>query len=289
MGFVISYEFPDSLVLLIPPSFQHVNPLSLFLEIPSSSTKSAGMVVKASEGPSLLIEKKKITKSDIEDHCGLQVQYSYENPSFKDCEVKSVDKRCLKEYKTFFHIPPEVVLRLPGDHADWNPPLGKLGKISIGWPDGVELLIPHHFCEALTYNDQPRLTKDEVDKVLKAVQTRMDNRNFTLFNTQIGIFPTYNLHALQSEFWDETEVFQFIHGHQSPEISAIHPSLNHFRNSVCLLFSKPRLIIIERLLDALTTVPTDFAEELGISRNKERGLAYWIDDGITETREFGNF
>ncbi|KAK0605896.1 hypothetical protein LWI29_031911 [Acer saccharum] len=111
------------------------------------------MVTKASKGLYLLIEQEEITQSDVEDHRGLQVRYSSENPSFMDCEANAVDERCLKEYRTFFHIPLEVVFRLPRGNAAWNPPQG-------------------------TYTDQPKLTKDDADRVSQAVQTSMDSRNF---------------------------------------------------------------------------------------------------------------
>ncbi|KAK4834451.1 hypothetical protein QYF36_023091 [Acer negundo] len=51
------------------------------------------MFVKASKGPSLLVEHEEITKSDVEDHFGLQVQYSSENPSFMDCEAKEAKRQ----------------------------------------------------------------------------------------------------------------------------------------------------------------------------------------------------
>ncbi|KAK0575585.1 hypothetical protein LWI29_003236 [Acer saccharum] len=90
------------------------------------------MVTKASKGPYLLVEQEEITQSDVDDHCGLQVRYSSENPSFVDCEANAVDERCLKEYRTFFR----------------------------------------------TYTDQPKLTKDEADRVSQVVQTSMDSQNF---------------------------------------------------------------------------------------------------------------
>ncbi|KAK4849862.1 hypothetical protein QYF36_001442 [Acer negundo] len=67
-------------------------------EFPSPSSNSASMVVKESKGPYFLIKQEDITKSDIEDHRGFQVQYSNENPSFVDCVVNLVNKRA-KENK----------------------------------------------------------------------------------------------------------------------------------------------------------------------------------------------
>ncbi|KAK0590812.1 hypothetical protein LWI29_032003 [Acer saccharum] len=55
---------------------------------------------------------------------------------------------------------------------------GNWGKKPSDDPDGAELNIPCHFCEARTYTDQPKLTKDEANRVSQAVQTMMDSRNF---------------------------------------------------------------------------------------------------------------
>ncbi|KAK0590545.1 hypothetical protein LWI29_028577 [Acer saccharum] len=66
------------------------------------------MVNKALKGPYLLADQGEITQSDIEDHRGIQVRYSPENPSFVDCENNAVDEKCLREYMTFFRIPYSV-------------------------------------------------------------------------------------------------------------------------------------------------------------------------------------
>ncbi|KAK0571258.1 hypothetical protein LWI29_013306 [Acer saccharum] len=111
------------------------------------------MVTKALKGPSLLADQEEFTQSDNDDHRGLQTRFSFENPSFVDCETNSVDEKCFREYRTYFCIPKEIIFRLPENHAAWNPPQG-------------------------TYTDQPRLSKHEGDRVAQAVQTSMESRNF---------------------------------------------------------------------------------------------------------------
>ncbi|KAK0575592.1 hypothetical protein LWI29_003342 [Acer saccharum] len=80
------------------------------------------MVTKASKGPSLLVDQKEATQSDNDDHRGLQIRFSPENPSFVDCETNLVDES--------------------------------------------------------TYTDQPKLNKDEANRVAQAVQTLMESQNF---------------------------------------------------------------------------------------------------------------
>ncbi|KAK0598928.1 hypothetical protein LWI29_000784 [Acer saccharum] len=71
---------------------------------------------------------------------------------------------------------------------------GNWGRKPSDGSDGTDLEIPRHFCEARTYTDQPKLTKEETDRVSQAVQTAMDSRNFkTLVTTEklkaFGLIP----------------------------------------------------------------------------------------------------
>ncbi|KAK0571617.1 hypothetical protein LWI29_018927 [Acer saccharum] len=71
---------------------------------------------------------------------------------------------------------------------------GNWGRKPSDGSDGTDLEIPRHFCEARTYTDQPKLTKEETDRVSQAVQTPMDSRNFkTLVTTEklkaFGLIP----------------------------------------------------------------------------------------------------
>ncbi|KAK0586467.1 hypothetical protein LWI29_007433 [Acer saccharum] len=66
---------------------------------------SDATVNKALKGPYLLVDQEEFTQSDVEDHRGIQVRYSSENPSFVDYENNVVDEKCLREYRTFFRIP----------------------------------------------------------------------------------------------------------------------------------------------------------------------------------------
>ena len=75
------------------------------------------MVTKAFKGPHLLVDQEEITQFDVEDHRSLQTHFLPENPSFIDCEMNLVDDKCLREYRTYFRIPKEILFRLPGDHA----------------------------------------------------------------------------------------------------------------------------------------------------------------------------
>ncbi|KAK0574802.1 hypothetical protein LWI29_029323 [Acer saccharum] len=207
-------------------------------------------------GPDFLLSDFPEVCSDLDT----MVRYSSGNPSFVDCEANAVDERCLKEYRTFFHIPSEVVFRLPGGNAAWNPPQGCMAIYGFMLYCGVTLPIPGFIARFLssikcapmqltpnayrnliglyclwrslnfdaptvneikhclifrksvnetgsyflasyhssrwlpigedgkwmegtldlssTYTDQPKLTKDEADRVSQAVQTSMDSRNF---------------------------------------------------------------------------------------------------------------
>ncbi|KAK0596764.1 hypothetical protein LWI29_018741 [Acer saccharum] len=100
------------------------------------------MVNKALKGPCLLADQGEITQSDIEDHRGIQVRYSPKNPSFVDCENNAVDEKCLREYRTFFCIPSDVVFRLTRENAAWNPPHGCVAIYGFMFYCGVTLPIP---------------------------------------------------------------------------------------------------------------------------------------------------
>ena len=128
--FDISQEISNSFIS-VHPHFPWSDPDFLLSDFPEVCSDLDTMVTKASKGPYLLVEQEEITQSDVDDHCGLQVRYSSENPSFVDCEANAVDERCLKEYRTFFHIPSEVVFRLPGGNAAWNPPQGCMAEIPL--------------------------------------------------------------------------------------------------------------------------------------------------------------
>ncbi|KAK0577355.1 hypothetical protein LWI29_031850 [Acer saccharum] len=70
------------------------------------------------------------------------VRYSPENPSFVDCENNAVNEKCLREYRTFFRIPLEIVFHLPGENAAWNPPPGCVAIYGFMFCCGVTLPIP---------------------------------------------------------------------------------------------------------------------------------------------------
>ncbi|KAI9173921.1 hypothetical protein LWI28_008914 [Acer negundo] len=159
-----------------------VNMSLLVPEFPSPSSNSASMVVKVSKGPYFLIKQEDITKSDIEDHRGFQVQYSNENPSFVDCVVNLVNKR-REARKGKLDLPNKeeekkkygLIQGTPSSNKYWKGSWlfdeGNWVKTPLDGPAGVELFIPRQFYEA-PLKDRERLV-GQVKSKLRADNAKL--------------------------------------------------------------------------------------------------------------------
>ncbi|TXG51243.1 hypothetical protein EZV62_023767 [Acer yangbiense] len=171
------------------------------------------MVNKALKGPCLLIDQGEITQFDVEDHRGIQRDLNFGKPSVNEIKHCLILRKSMNETGSYYlgsyhpsrwmpigedgkrmegkldlpikeDVPKKngLIWGAPSSNKYWKESWffvqGNWGRKPLDNPDGMDLDIPRHFCEARTYTDQSRLTKDEVNRVSHAVQTAMGSQNF---------------------------------------------------------------------------------------------------------------